>query len=121
MRFHQYLYFVIAAMILLSSCITKQEYSEEEMQVLVDEALNKRLTDYRTTKIRRCEEALLQAAQTQVDSILFWESQLKIDSSLVPTLIPKPARPEIKVIPDTRPILPLFDSIDAIDPDTIKD
>ena len=112
---------IFSVAIIFSGCITRQEYSEEEMQALVDEALEFKLTDYRNTKIRRCEEALLQAAQEAVDSILFSESQSKIDSSLVPTFIPKPTRPEIKVIPDTRPILPLFDSIDAIDPDTIKE
>ncbi|MEO0340383.1 MAG: hypothetical protein AAF242_14380 [Bacteroidota bacterium] len=121
MRSKYNLSWLLTIAILLSGCITRQEYSEEEMQVLVDEALELKLIDYWTTKIRRCEEALLQAAQEAVDSILFLESQTDIDSSLVPAFIPKPARPEIKVIPDTRPILPLFDSIDAIDPDTIKE
>lgn len=89
-----------------SACLNKAEFSVEDVQALMDEQLERRLENYREIKLERCRNDLLAKADLMVDSLIFLESQSK-DTSF----IPKPARPEIRIVQDTRPIVPLFDTI----------
>lgn len=104
-----------------SSCLDREEFSPEELQALVDQELEKKLKDYRAIKLERCQKSLLVEADLIVDSLVFKESQ-PTDTSF----IPKPARPEIRVVQDTRPIVPLFDTIieglrvDSLSIDSLK-
>lgn len=106
---------------LTSSCLDRAEFSPEEVQALVDQLLEKKLEDYRRIKLERCQENLLIKADLMVDSLIFLESQ-PTDTNF----IPKPARPEIRVVQDTRPIAPLFDTIierlmvDSLQIDTLQ-
>lgn len=107
----------ISLLCTLSACLSKQEFSQEELQSLVDEELAKKLEAYERIKIDRCREGILDLAGAMVDSILFFENQTRSDTSLYP-LVRRPDQPEIRAIQDTRPIAPLFpdirDSLDSI-------
>lgn len=106
---------------LLTGCLNPQEFSEEELQALVDTELEKRLLNYREIKFDRCRENLLIKANLIVDSLLYLEAQYLADSLLKNNLLPKPGRPEIRIVRDTRPIAPLFDTIiDSVRIDSFK-
>ncbi|GAB5555206.1 MAG: hypothetical protein Sapg2KO_47970 [Saprospiraceae bacterium] len=110
------LLFLIGLACCTSACLDRQEFSPEELQALVDEELEKRLVNYRKIRLERCSENLLIKANLIVDSLIFLESQ-PTDTSF----IPKPARPEIRIVQDTRPIAPLFDTIiDSIRLDSLR-
>ena len=99
-----------------SSCLNREEFSQEELQALVDTELEERLLEYRQIKLNRCEENLLAKADLIVDSLIFLATQPKDTIA-----IPKPARPEIRIVQDTRPIAPLFDTIiDGLRQDSLK-
>jgi hypothetical protein len=106
---------------LTTACLDPQEFSEEELQALVDTELEKRLLNYQQIKLERCRENLLIKANSIVDSLLYLEAQQMADSLSNTNVLPKPARPEIRIVRDTRPIAPLFDTIiDSIRIDSIK-
>ena len=108
---------ILSLLCTLSACLNKQEFSKEELQVLVDQELAKKLEAYERIKLERCRTGILELAGTIVDSILFFENQSRSDSSLYP-LVRRPSQPEVRAIQDTRPVAPLFpdirDSLDSI-------
>ena len=81
--------FMILLSLCLSSCLSKQEYSDEELQQLVDTRLEEQLSAYRKIKLKRCRERLIQEANLKVDSIIFAESQ----GQIMPNPLPKPQKP----------------------------
>ena len=101
---------MIAGLILLSvACLSKREYSDDEIQALMDQELNRRITEFRMAKIKACQEEALREATHIVDSLLIAEAYFERDTFSRP---PKPAKPsegipEIKG-PDTIPLKPLF-------------
>lgn len=90
-----------------TSCLNREEYSAEEMQALVDRELERKLTQYQEIRLRRCREEMLEQADAIVDSILFYETSRRSDTLGLPRTS-RPARPELRNVPDTRPLAPLF-------------
>ncbi|MEM6377961.1 MAG: hypothetical protein AAF705_07095, partial [Bacteroidota bacterium] len=110
------LWVCLGVFLLTNSCLNREEFSQEELQALVEIELERRLIDYRHIKLKRCEENLLAEADLIVDSLIFIAAQPEDTIS-----IPKPARPEIRVVQDTRPIAPLFDTIiDGLNLDSLE-
>jgi hypothetical protein len=95
----------------LSACLDPQEFSAEELQALVDSELEKKIHNYRQIKMERCQEELEARANFIVDSLLFVQTQRQVDSLFINNNKQKPKRPDLRQIPDQRPIAPLFDTI----------
>ncbi|HKK73756.1 MAG TPA: hypothetical protein VJ953_01680 [Saprospiraceae bacterium] len=95
----------------LSACLDPQEFSAEELQALVDAELEKKIRNYREVKMERCQEGLEVRANFIVDSLLFVQTQQQVDSLFINNKKQKPKRPDLRQIPDKRPIAPLFDTI----------
>lgn len=95
----------------LTACLDPQEFSTEELQALVDSELEKKILNYRRIKMERCQEDLEARANFIVDSLLFVQTQRRVDSLFINNSKEKPKRPDLRKIPDRRPIAPLFDTI----------
>lgn len=95
----------------LSACLDPQEFSTEELQALVDAELEKKIHNYRQVKLERCQKELEARANFIVDSLLFVQTQQQADSLFADDKKQKPRRPEMRKIPDQRPVAPLFDTI----------
>ncbi len=103
------LFFALMAS-LLPACLNQEDYSQEEVQELMDEELERRLGLFRAARERGCNERLLERAQLIVDSILVNRARSALDTS-------RPARPPLPIIKklnDTISLKPLFE------PDTLS-
>jgi hypothetical protein len=89
------------------ACLTREEFSPEELQALVDRELERKLEAYQRIRLERCREEMLAQADAIVDSLLFLENSLRSDSVGMPRTS-RPMRPELRPVPDTRPVAPLF-------------
>ena len=118
MRIIRVILSLIIMLSLFTACLNRKEFSQEELQALVDRELERRLVNYEKIRKDRCKDQLIKEAQSIVDSILYQKARANIDSSLVPVPIPRPDKPEIREVKDTRPIQPLFDSLQRIELDT---
>lgn len=96
--------------LLLPACLSKKEYSEEEMQRLMDAELQRKITEYRRAKITACQEEVFRQATKIVDSLVIAEAYFDRDTLARP---PKPIKPEEKAPeikgPDTIQLKPLFE------------
>jgi len=107
----------------LSACLSDQEYSQEEVQQLMQEEMDRRITNFRKVRARRCREELLEEAVILADSIMLVESRASVKE---PGRPPRVERPELRKAKDSLPIAPLFrrDSLiplpDSLPKDTIQ-
>ncbi|WP_044233680.1 hypothetical protein [Haliscomenobacter hydrossis] len=102
---------LIASLFLLcTACLSKKEYTEEEIKTLIDRELNRKISEYRNAKIKSCQEEALREATRIVDSLLIVEAYFERDTLSRP---PKPVKPneDIPKIkgPDTIQLKPLFE------------
>ncbi len=93
----------------LSGCLTREEYSQEDIQALIDEEVAKKIEQFTSTKLERCREELIAEASRIADSILIDEAYFERDTLLRPMKPEKPQKPEIKILKDTTALRPLFD------------
>ena len=89
----------------LSACLSDQEYTEEEVEQLMQAELDRRITNFRVVRARRCRDELLEAAVILADSILLVESRASVKE---PGRPPRLERPELRKPKDSLPIAPLF-------------
>jgi hypothetical protein len=89
----------------LSACLSDQEYSQEEVQQLMQAELDRRITNFKTVRAKRCREELLEQAVTLADSILLVESRASVKDPGRPARV---ERPELRRPKDSLPIAPLF-------------
>lgn len=109
-RYTSKLILVLSLMLLLPACLSKKEYSEEEMQVLMDKELQRKIAEYRDAKIKACQEEAFRQATKIVDSLVIAEAYFDRDTLSRP---PKPIKPDEKAPeikgPDTIQLKPLFE------------
>ena len=109
-RYTAKLLFLFCLTLLLPACLSKKEYSEEEMQALMDAELQRKITAYRSSKITACQEEAFRQATKIVDSLVIAEAYFDRDTFARP---PKPIKPEEKAPeikgPDTIQLKPLFE------------
>lgn len=109
-RYTTKLLFLLCLNLLLSACLSKKEYSEEEMQVLMDGELQRKIAEYRDAKIKACQEEAFRQATKIVDSLVIAEAYFDRDTFARP---PKPIKPDEKAPeikgPDTIQLKPLFE------------
>lgn len=106
---HKFL-FLLCLTLLLPACLSKKEYSEEEMQALMDAELQRKIAAYRSSKITACQEEAFRQATKIVDSLVIAEAYFDRDTFARP---PKPIKPDEKAPeikgPDTILLKPLFE------------
>lgn len=93
----------------LSGCLTREEYSQEDIQALIDAEVEKKIEQFTSTKLERCREELIAEASQMADSILIDEAYFERDTLLRPGKPEKPEKPVIKILKDTTALRPLFD------------
>ncbi|MBK8879811.1 MAG: hypothetical protein IPN74_15115 [Haliscomenobacter sp.] len=93
----------------LSGCLTREEYSQEDIQALIDEEVEKKMEQFTSTKLERCREELIAEASRIADSILIDEAYFERDTFLRPMKPEKPEKPKIKILKDTTALRQLFD------------
>lgn len=103
--------FFFFLLLALPSCLNSQEFSEEELQALVDSELERKINDFRRIKLERCREDMLERANFIVDSLRFRQTQQQVDSLFLNNNRVKPGRPDLRTVPDEWPVAPLFDTI----------
>ncbi len=104
----------------VTACLSDQEYTQEEVQQLMQAELNRRIDNFKTVRARRCREELLEQAVIVADSILLVESRASVKD---PGRPPRLERPELRRSKDSLPIAPLFrrDSLVPLPDSTRKD
>jgi hypothetical protein len=108
--FKRFSWLAACLLFLCTACLSKKDYSEEEVQVLMNQELNRRLLEYRKVKIKACYDEAFQAATHIADSLLIEQAYFERDTLSRP---PKPIKPtegipEVKG-PDTIALKPLFE------------
>lgn len=95
---------------LSTACLSKKDYSEAEIQALMDKEVARKVADYRSAKTKSCEEEALRKATQIADSLIIAEAFYERDTFLRP---PKPIKPDEKAPeikgPDTIQLKPLFE------------
>lgn len=96
--------------LLFSACLSKKDYTEEEIQALMDGELQRKIAAYRKSKIDACQEEAFRQATKIVDSLVIAEAYFDRDTFARP---PKPIKPDEKAPeikgPDTIQLKPLFE------------
>lgn len=110
-------------MVVLSGCLNSEEYSQADIQVLMDEAVAEKIKSYTDIKSERCEEDLLKEANRLADSIMIAEAFFDRDTAMRPPKPEKPEKPALQVIKDATPVKPLFDRKKLLnpEPDSIRE
>jgi hypothetical protein len=104
-------------MVLLSGCLSNEEYSQADIQALMDEAVAEKIKSYTKIKAERCEEDLLKEANRLADSIMITEAFFDRDTAMRPPKPEKPEKPALQVIKDPTPVKPLFDRKKLLNPE----
>ncbi len=109
-RYTSKLILLLSLTLLLPACLSKKEYSEEEMKLLMDQELQRKITAYRSAKIEACQEEAFRQATKIVDSLVIAGAYFERDTLTRP---PKPIKPDEKAPeikgPDTIQLKPLFE------------
>ena len=109
-RYTAKLLFLLCLNLLLSACLSKKEYTDEEIQALMDGELQRKIAAYRKSKIDACQEEAFRQATKIVDSLVIAEAYFDRDTLARP---PKPIKPDEKAPeikgPDTIQLKPLFE------------
>lgn len=96
--------------LLFSACLSKKDYTEEEIQALMDAELQRKIATYRKSKMDACQEEAFRQATKIVDSLVIAEAYFDRDTFARP---PKPIKPDEKAPeikgPDTIQLKPLFE------------
>lgn len=95
--------------LLLPSCLDRQEYSQEDMDALIQKEVDKRIADFIRIREERCQEDLLKEANRLADSMMIVLAFFDRDTFSRPEKPEKPERPELKILRDSSPIAPLFE------------
>lgn len=96
--------------LLFTACLSKKDYSEAEIQALMDQELARKVAEYRSAKLKACEEEAIRKANQIADSLIIAEAYFERDTFLRP---PKPIKPtdkapEVKTL-DSIELKPLFE------------
>ncbi|MEO1260129.1 MAG: hypothetical protein AAFZ15_15145 [Bacteroidota bacterium] len=99
------LLFLIAGFI-IPSC--KKPPSKTKAEV-VQERLNDRLKRWKDGVNRNCKKRVMETAVTIVDSTLLANARLKRDTSDIPAIPPRPAKPDFTPPEDSIPVKPILE------------
>lgn len=103
----------------ISACETKEDL-QAQVDRLIEQRVEERVTSFERTLLDNCEEKVLAEATRIVDSILIAESRRLKDTIPRPDRPDRPPVPEVKKLKDTLPVAPLFRDSLPLDPDSIQ-
>lgn len=90
----------------LTACLSDQEYSQEEVDALMQSELQRRLTNFKEVRSQRCYDQMLAEAVRQADSIMVVRAREAVPDPGRPD---RPERPRQRKAQDTLPVKPLFE------------
>ncbi|NRB62224.1 MAG: hypothetical protein HRU40_04190 [Saprospiraceae bacterium] len=90
----------------LSACLKDKEFSQEEVNALMQKQMEMRVERFRSTRAKRCTQELLAAAILQADSMMLIMSRDEIDDPGRPD---RPDRPDQRQVSDSLIVAPLFE------------
>ncbi|MEY4134134.1 MAG: hypothetical protein RL386_484 [Bacteroidota bacterium] len=96
--------------LLSSGCLDRKEYSQSDIDALIEKEVRQRVEIFIRTKEERCMEDILKAANQLADSIMVAEAFFDRDTFSRPEKPARPDKPHIKVLQDTTPVEPLIKS-----------
>lgn len=112
----------VALAVSTMACLSDKEYSQEEVEALMQSELERRIRRFRETRSERCYEQMLQEAVRQADSIMVVRAREAVPDPGRPD---RPDRPVRRTARDTLPVKPLFerdsllgDTATQVDPDS---
>lgn len=91
-----------------SACLNRKEYSQADIDALIEKEVRQRVALFIRTKEERCMEDILKEANRLADSIMVVEAFFDRDTFLRPEKPVRPDKPHIKILQDTTPVKPLF-------------
>ncbi len=115
-----YLWLGIFSVLLTLGCRQTQE-QHPTIEELIDEAVARRLKEYRETRERNCRKKIMEHAHDLADSMLIARVKdlMLEDTVLRPERLNRPFRPETRPPRDTSPPVPLL-PLDSLLQDTIE-
>jgi hypothetical protein len=112
MKFLIQILLLLMGTMLTISCtgFQKKQTKEAETQALIDKKVAEKVDLYRSIRLQKCRERILERASELADSIIRATAVNSniIDNTTRPVPPPRPARPEIKMPIDTTPVKPFF-------------
>ena len=94
--------------VLSSGCLDRKEYSQSDIDALIEKEVRQRVEVFIRTKEERCMEDILKAANHLADSIMVVEAFFDRDTFSRPEKPSRPDKPHIKVLQDSTPVGPLI-------------
>lgn len=95
----------------------------EEVELMVQERIEQKVNDFRKKIMTDCRKKAIEKASDIVDSLLILKIKaIQMDSVVRPDKPLRPDKPEIKIMEDTSPIIPILskDSLDLAPVDSVK-
>lgn len=95
----------------------------EEVELMVQERIEQKVNDFRKKIMTDCRKKAIEKASDIVDSLLILKIKaIQMDSVVRPDKPLRPDKPEIKIMEDTSPIIPILskDSLDIAPVDSVK-
>jgi len=91
-------------------CLDRKEYSQADIDALIEKEVRQRLEIFIRTKEERCMEDILEEANRLSDSIMVVQAFFDRDTFSRPEKPSRPDKPHIRILEDTTPVKPLFQS-----------
>ncbi len=86
------------------------ENEDPVIQTMIDEEVERRISEYRKVRLQKCRERILKVADLKADSIILAlaRDDFRMDTMPRPEVPERPERPEIKPPRDTTAVVPLL-------------
>ena len=94
----------------VSGCLDRKEYSQADIDALIEKEVRQRVEMFIRTKEERCMEDILKEANRLADSIMVVQAFFDRDTFSRPEKPSRPDKPHIRILEDTTPVKPLFQS-----------
>ncbi len=95
----------VILLVLSWSCTPEQG----DRKAMIDEEVERRLSEFRKNKSKTCREELIKAATLEVDSLLIERARLNKNELEKPEIPEKPIAPEIMTPLDSSPVQPILE------------
>lgn len=104
MKYEFLKYSILFLLVLSWSCTPEQG----DRNAMIDEEVERRLSEFRKNKMKTCREELIKAATSEVDSLLIERARSNKDELEKPEIPEKPMAPEIMTPLDSSPVQPIL-------------
>jgi len=105
---------VCAIALISASCLTREEYSPEEIDRLIQVEVDRRVAEYIAVRTTFCAETLLSEATRRLDSMQLEEARTRRDTLLQPAKPERPEKPTFRTLSEDIPLVPLLQPKDTL-------